>query len=76
MTHITAKTVRTGCVGLVTAILALAISGDVVAKASKPRLHQRSLMAQDRMEDSAKPATPGPLRYYGGPKSPMWRAAD
>jgi len=74
MTRMIAKTARTGCVGFAIAILALAISGEAVATAGKAGLHQRSLMAQNRLEDSVKPAT-GSLRYYGGPKSPMWRAA-
>jgi hypothetical protein len=71
---------RIGFVILVATILTAAICGDAAAKAHKGRLHARSLTSQSRAahaqfmwEQPAPPASPAPMRYYGGPKSPMWR---
>jgi hypothetical protein len=68
------ETARVGFVILVGTILA-------VAKADKARRHARSFMYESRGRDSLKhlqlvpqqPVRLGPMRYYGGPKSPMWR---
>jgi hypothetical protein len=64
---------RIGFVTLAAAVLTVGICGDVVAKGHKGRLHARSAGYESRaMLVSPEPARPGTLRYYGGPKSPMW----
>ena len=49
----------------------------VAAEAEKGHApHARSLSSVDRsMASAEQPARLGPIRYYGGPKSPNWRAA-
>jgi len=59
------------------AILVFGICGETAARSH--RTHVRHLRARGVMLEShaqlvARPAAqPGALRYYGGPKSPMWR---
>jgi hypothetical protein len=37
-------------------------------------LHARGSISESRAQVvSQQPARLGPMRYYGGPKSPMWR---
>ena len=68
---------RIGFVFLVATILTAGICGDAAAKAHKGRLHARSFTSQSRAAHEQfmweQPAPPPPMRYYGGPKSPMWR---
>jgi hypothetical protein len=72
---------RVGFVALVATILAAGSSSDAAAKAGKKRLHDRRVTSEGRKKDSAKkldsvaqqPVRLGAMRYYGGPKSPMWR---
>jgi hypothetical protein len=64
---------RIGCFALLAAMLATWISAEAVAKA-KVRLYQAQRSLYDTR--ATKPASGEPLppmRYYGGPKSPMWR---
>jgi hypothetical protein len=74
MTYINARTARFGFVTLVATVLTAGICSDAVAKAHKGRLHAYSPVSESRAEFVAQqPAQLGPMRYYGGPKSPMWR---
>ena len=72
MTYVNAGNVRTGFVGLaVTVALTAGFSGDAAAK---HRSHV-ALNAQGQNIQTAsvqETATSAPMRYYGGPKSPMW----
>jgi hypothetical protein len=70
----TARSIRIGYVGLIVTILTAGICGDAVAKIHKGRLHVRSPVYESRAQLAAQqPVRPGAMRYYGGPKSPMWR---
>jgi hypothetical protein len=74
MTYMTDRSVRLGFVTLVAAILTAGFCGDAIAKAHKGRLHARSPIYESHAQlVSQPPARLGPMRYYGGPKSPMWR---
>jgi hypothetical protein len=69
-----AKSARIGFVTLVATILTVGISGDAVARVHKGRLHAHSSFSESRAQlVPQEPARLGPVRYYGGPKSPMWR---
>ena len=65
MIHVT-RAARITCFALLAMILAAGIS----AKAGKGRLHARSPAAEELLPQQH--ARLGPMRYYGGPKSPMW----
>ncbi len=74
MTYMTARSARIGFVILVAAILTVGIYGDAAAEAGKGRLHAHRSIYESRAQlVSQQPARLGPMRYYGGPKSPMWR---
>jgi hypothetical protein len=74
MTCMTARSLRLGFVTLIATILTAGICGDALAKVHKGRLHARSSIYESRAQlVSQQPVQPGPMRYYGGPKSPMWR---
>jgi hypothetical protein len=74
MTWLAGRSARIGFISLVTTILTVGIHGDAVAKHGKGRLHARSSISESHAQFvSQQPARPGPMRYYGGPKSPMWR---
>src|SRR5260370_19819721 len=74
MTYINARTTRFGFVTLVAAVLTAGICSDAVAKAHKGRLHAYRPVSESRAELATQPPGQlGPMRYYGGPKSPMWR---
>jgi hypothetical protein len=65
-----------GLATLLAAILAFGICGDALAKVHKKhwRLHARSIAYQSRAQlVTQEPVRLGAMRYYGGPKSPMWR---
>jgi hypothetical protein len=73
MTYTTGRNMRIGFVTLAVAVLIVGICGGAVAKGHKGRLHARSAANESRaMLVSQEPGRPGTLRYYGGPKSPMW----
>jgi hypothetical protein len=74
MTYISARSARIGFVTLVATILTAGICGDAAAKVHKGRLHARNSLYESRAQLAPQqPAQPGAMRYYGGPKSPMWR---
>jgi hypothetical protein len=65
--------IRIGCFALLAAMLATWISAESLAKA-KVRLYdaQRSLYdSRATLASNGEPVSP--MRYYGGPKSLMWR---
>jgi hypothetical protein len=70
MTNVTGRNLRIGLVTLVAAMLTASLGGEAVAKAHKSRVHARSAVYESHAEVVLQP---GPMRYYGGPKSPMWR---
>jgi hypothetical protein len=50
------------------------LCGDTAAKSIKGHLHGRNLTSQNSLQPVAQqPTQLGATRYYGGPKSPMWR---
>ena len=71
MTYMTFKTVRVGYCALLATILIAGVCGDAIAKTDKVRPQTRSPATE--MASTQKQARLGPMRYYGGPKSPMWR---
>jgi len=65
---------RIGFATLAVTILTAGLCGDASAKAHKGRLHARSSVYESRAQlVPQQPAQLAPIRYYGGPKSPMWR---
>ena len=69
MTHVT-RAARIACFALLATILAAGISGNAAAKAGTGRLHAHSPAAEELLLQQQTRL--GPMRYYGGPKSPMW----
>jgi hypothetical protein len=78
-----------GRIALVTAAavgVMVGFCGDAVAKHGRHMHHRRRLVRHVHKIQSPcncseaaqlmwpQPAPLGPMRYYGGPKSPMWRA--
>jgi hypothetical protein len=72
--------VRIGVFVVVAAVLSVGACGDAAAK----QHHQRHLHARRSVVESRAQLVPrqpvrrdqvrlGAMRYYGGPKSPMWR---
>ena len=71
MTYVNAANGRTGFVGLALAVaLTAGFSGEAAAKhRSHAVLQAHAQMIQTAsVQEPARPA----MRYYGGPKSPMW----
>ena len=74
MTYLTGSSARIGVAALVAVVLTTGICGDAAARTHKRHWHARSSSYESRAQlVSQKPARLGPMRYYGGPKSPMWR---
>jgi hypothetical protein len=75
MTIMTGRNARIGFVTLVAAVLTAGLCGEAAAKnVHKGRLHARSAVYESHAQLVSEPPTHlGPMRYYGGPKSPMWR---
>ena len=77
MTYMATRSARIGIVVPVGTILIAGLCGDVAAKTH--RNHIRHLQAHSFLLESRAqlvpqpPARLGTMRYYGGPKSPMWR---
>jgi hypothetical protein len=67
----TFRTVRVGYCALLATILIAGVCGDALAKTDKVRPQTRSPATE--MVSTQQEARLGPMRYYGGPKSPMWR---
>jgi hypothetical protein len=73
-TYRTVGSARIGFVALVATILTAGISGDAAAAIHKGRLHARSPILESHAQlVEQTPVQSGTMRYYGGPKSPMWR---
>ena len=71
MTYVNAATLRTGFVGVaVTVALTAGFSGQAAAKhRNLAVLDAHAQMIQTAsLQEPARPV----MRYYGGPKSPMW----
>jgi hypothetical protein len=74
-THIVANIARVGFVVLVGTILAIAAGDIAAAKHRKGHLRAHRSIAQNHAQFlPQQPVRLGPMRYYGGPKSPMWRS--
>jgi hypothetical protein len=76
MTHMAGRNARIGIVTLVAAILTVWMGGDAFARIHKRhwRAHARGMAYASLAQlVSQQPVRLGPMRYYGGPKSPMWR---
>jgi hypothetical protein len=74
MTNLTGTSVRFGLIALAAAVLSAGLCGDASAGAHKQRVHARSAFYESHAQlVSQAPTHLGPMRYYGGPKSPMWR---
>ncbi len=81
MDHVAVRVTRTGAVALLATVFICGICREGAAQAvnqsreSATRGHGPSATPVASSEHQAKL---GPMRYYGGPKSPMWRgpAAD
>jgi hypothetical protein len=76
MIRMIGRNARIGFVTLVAAILTVGFCGDAFAKVHKGHrhAHARSVAYESRAQlVTQQPARLGPMRYYGGPKSPMWR---
>jgi hypothetical protein len=76
MTYISARNARLGFVTMVATTLTAGIFGNAVAKAHKGRLHVRGPIYESRAQlapQAPTPVQPGAMRYYGGPKSGIWR---
>jgi hypothetical protein len=66
---------------LFAAVLVAGTGGEALAKSGKRHLHARHVVAMRSGKDTAarlqlvsqQPVRLGPMRYFGGPKSPMWR---
>jgi hypothetical protein len=73
MTYLMGRSARIGFATLVAAIVTAGFSGSAVA-ARKGHWHARGSVSDSHAQlVTQQPAQPGPMRYYGGPKSPMWR---
>ena len=77
MSNINAGSVRTGFLTLAAAmILTAGFAGETAARHRVNTAHFRGLNARAQYVQSVpvqENAGPGAMRYYGGPKSPMWR---
>jgi hypothetical protein len=77
MSNINAGSVRTGFLTLAAAmILTAGLADDAAARHRVHTVHFRGLNARAQYVRSVPAqvnAGPTAMRYYGGPKSPMWR---
>jgi hypothetical protein len=64
---------RIGFFVLIATMQIACIGGDAFAQTDKVR--DRNLASNARAAEPVKSAGLGPMRYYGGPKSPMWRGS-
>jgi hypothetical protein len=77
MTYVIGRTARIGFVTVSAAILSAALSSSAVAKTHKGHRHvHRSIYESRAQVAPQQPAQLAPMRYYGGPKSPMWRGTS
>jgi hypothetical protein len=74
MTNVSGRSTWLGLMTLIAAVLSVGLAGDAVAKTHKGHLQaHRSIYESRAQVVPQQPARLGPMRYYGGPKSPMWR---
>ena len=74
MTNMAGRSARIGYVMLVATAMTAGICGDADAMVYKGRLEARGVTYESPVPLVwPEPAWLEPLRYYGGPKSPMWR---
>jgi hypothetical protein len=73
--HLITRVTKAGFFVLVAVIQSACICGGAVAKVDKVHLHVRYMALKGHGSEPARieQARLGPMRYYGGPKSPMWR---
>jgi hypothetical protein len=77
MTNMTAGRTRIGLVVLAAVTLTAGVCSDAVARTHKQHWHAaRSFSNSHAQVVSPAPAQLPPMRYYGGPKSPMWRGTS
>jgi hypothetical protein len=73
LTHSITRTKRIVFLALIATAQIACIGSDAFAQTVKVR--DRNLVANARAGEPVKSAALGPMRYYGGPKSPMWRGS-
>jgi hypothetical protein len=76
LTHSITRSKRIGFLVLIATMQIACFGGDAFAQTDKVR--DRNLASNARAGEPVKsaglgPTGLGPIRYYGGPKSPMWR---
>lgn len=77
MTYVNAGSTRIGLVTLAVTMLTAGFCDDAVAKVHRGHRHNHSAAYESNAQlVSPPPAQPGQMRYYGGPKSPMWREVE
>ena len=81
MDHVAVRGVRSGAIALLAAAFICGICRESAAepgKGSSNPPHQTAARSQKPItpQASSEQAALGSMRYYGGPKSPMWRAAN
>jgi hypothetical protein len=70
---------RTGLVIVVVAAMSLMVPGEAAAKRSRHIARHHVFSKQTKSAQTAmlrQTACLGSMRYYGGPKSPMWREVN
>jgi hypothetical protein len=67
------KAVRPGLAIPVAVILTAVLPGELAARHMRHHTHQQ---VQTARAELVQPSNIGAMRYYGGPKSPMWREVD
>jgi hypothetical protein len=72
MTNLMRRNARIGFATPVTAILTAGFSGNAFAAHGHSHIHRSGYESHAQLV-SQQPAQPASMRYYGGPKSPMWR---
>jgi hypothetical protein len=80
MTYRAAGTARIAFVIFTATILTVGLCGDVAAGQGKTYMQAHGFVSQRTAKPvqlvSQQPVRPGLMRYYGGPKSPMWRGPE
>jgi hypothetical protein len=76
MTYAANRGARIGFAAVIATILVVGICGEAAAKTHRTHIRHllaRSVMFESRAQLVPQPPALGAMRYYGGPKSPMWR---
>jgi hypothetical protein len=77
MTYRAAESARNAFVIFTATILTVGLCGDVAAGQGKTYMQAHGFVSQGTAKPaqlvSHQPVQPQLMRYYGGPKSPMWR---